>query len=55
MPMHAAVQRPAAVVNPLIWCLPVIMIVPAPRNPIPLITCAPRRVKSVFAASSAMN
>ena len=44
-PMHATAHRLAAVVSPLIL-FPSLIIVPAPRNPIPLITWAPRRKAS---------
>jgi len=37
-PIHAQAQRPAAVVRPLTSLRPTTIIVPAPKNPIPLIT-----------------
>ena len=45
-PAQALVQRPAAVVRPLIWLRLVTMIVPAPRKPMPLMTWAPKRAGS---------
>ena len=40
IPMHAEVNRPAAVVSPVTcWC-PEERIVPAARKPMPLMTCA---------------
>ena len=47
-PIPAQAHNPAAVVRPFTSFRPVIMIVPTPRNPIPLMTCAPIRVISVL-------
>ena len=46
-PRQADAQSPAAVVRPLTWLSFVTRIVPAPRKPMPLITCAPKRDTSV--------
>ena len=49
-PIHAEVQRLAAVVRPDTCLCPVTMIVPTPRKPIPLTTCAPSRAVSPIPA-----
>ena len=46
-PMQAEAHRPAAVVRPFTSWRPVTMMVPAPRKPMPLMTCAPKRDTSV--------
>ena len=52
-PVHADAHRPAAVVRPLTCWRPVTRMVPAPRKPMPLMTCAPKRETSVFMPISA--
>ena len=47
-PMPAQTQRPAAVVRPFTSFRPVTMMVPTPRNPMPLMTWAPIRARSVL-------
>ena len=44
-PIQPVAQIPAAVVNPSTVPRSLI-ILPAPKNPIPLMTCAPKRPKS---------
>ena len=50
IPMAAVHHRPAAVVRPFMWLFLVTRMVPAPRKPIPLITCA-----GILAGSEALR
>jgi len=48
-PRHALAQSPAAVVRPLTCWRAVMMIVPAPRKPMPFAASAPKRDTSCVA------
>ena len=52
MPMHTVANRPVAVVKPFTCWWATLMMMPAPRKPMPVMTCAPRREASNFMPTS---